>query len=121
MDLAREGKYRLPKEQIEYDREHLEEQLVRYIGGFMSEKEILRRFGFRESEMDEICNARFGFDFHEVYSYIRSDVIMQGKQVIEELAYGGNPSALKIFADCMLKLNQEEEAESKRLTINIDV
>lgn len=114
--------YKLPQEQIAEDREHFPEALIGYIGCFMTEKEIMRRFSYTRAEMDAECAKHFnGLDFARVYSYVFSDVLSEGKGIIEELAVTGNPSALKIFAEAILKLNKEEEEEKTRLTINIDV
>lgn len=125
MDISkgRDGSgYPLPHEQIEYDRAHFAERLVYYIGAFVPEKDIMRRFGWTRAEMDAACDACFShMSFSDVYQYIRADVLMEGKSLIEELAKGGNPSALKIFSDEIMRLNREEDEERGRLTISIDV
>ena len=113
--------YPFPHEQMEYDRAHFAERLVYYIGAFVPEKDIMRRFGWTRAEMDQACDACFNhMTYADVYQYIRADVLMEGKALIEELAKGGNPSALKIFSDEIMRLNKEEDEEKSRLTINID-
>ena len=122
MDLTRNGAYALPQEQIEYDRAHFADRLIYYIGAFLTEKEILRRFAWTDKEMNERCEEAFaGMGFHDVYAYVYSDVMREGKSLIEEFAAAGNASAIKIFAEAILKLNQEEAEDRQRLTINIDV
>lgn len=114
--------YKLPQDQIEADRADFANALIYYIGCFMTEKEIMRRFAYTRKEMDAECKKAFnGMDFASVYTYVFADVMSEGKGIIEELAVTGNPSALKIFAEAILKLNKEEEEDKTRLTINIDV
>ena len=114
--------FMMPQEQMEYDRSHFAERVLYYIGCFMPEKDIMRKFGWTREEMDKACDQVFNhMTYADVYAYFFADVMMEGKQLIEELATGGNTSALKIFAEAILRLNKEEDEEKSRLTINIDV
>lgn len=104
-------------DKIRYDREHFGEMFEQYVGNLATRKSLMTYFQYSGPEMDNECMKAFGMNFEKAYAYFFNEAINECEAATTALAKQGNGAALKIAAECIWNLRQEEERKGSTVTV----
>ncbi len=72
-----------------------------------------------KAELDRFCSIVYSSDFAEAYYNLSGMAKFYGRKAIKNLAFAGNNTALKVFADNFMNFNSNSDASKVQIISDI--